>query len=244
MPPAVSILTAVFNAEAPVGVAGASVGEQDFAEWEMILGDDASRGDSLALAEQLAAQDPRIRVLRAETNGGAARARNTALAMATGRYIAFLDADDAWLPGKLSQQVAFMQTKEAALSYTGFFRVRDGAQRAVEVPKTVDYAALLKGNVIGCLTAMYDSHALGKVEMPDLRRRQDYGLWLKILRRGGRAYGLTEPLALHFQRAGSLSSDKLRATLATWQLYRQVEGLSRRQAAACLTHHLWQRLKS
>ncbi len=240
----VSILTPVYGAKATLARTVASVRAQDFADWEMILSDDASTDGSWDLAEALAAEDPRLRLLRAPVNGGAARARNAALAEARGRYIAFLDADDEWLPDKLSRQLAFMETTGAAFSYTGFYRVKNGVESAVRVPTSVTHATLLKGNVIGCLTAIYDTRALGKVEMPDLRRRQDYGLWLKLLKRVERAHCLPEPLARHHQREGSLSSARLRATLATWQLYRQVEGLSRRQALRSLSHHLWQRLRS
>lgn len=243
--PAVSVLTPVYNADATLARAVASVRAQSFADWQLILSDDASTDGSWALAQELAAGDPRIRAIRADVNGGAARARNAALAQAQGRYIAFLDADDAWLPDKLDRQIAAMQAQGAALSYTGYWRVRpDGARREVRVPATVDHAGLLRGNVIGCLTAVYDSAALGKIPMPDIRRRQDYGLWLQILRRIPRAHGLSEPLALYHQSATSLSSSKLAAQRDTWRLYREVEGLSRAQAASCLAQHLWQRLRS
>ncbi|MEM6388896.1 MAG: glycosyltransferase family 2 protein [Pseudomonadota bacterium] len=244
MPPKVSILTPVYNAETTLARAVTSVREQDFADWEMILSDDASTDGSLALARDLAAEDPRIKVIHAQKNGGAARARNAALAQATGRYMAFLDADDAWLPMKLSRHLAFMETRDVAFSYTGFYRLKNGAERQINVPASLDYATLLKGNVIGCLTAIYDSAVFGKVEMPDIRRRQDYGLWLKLLKQVDRAYGLQEPLARYYQQAGSLSSARIKASLGTWQLYRKVEGLSRAQSASYLAQHLWQRIRS
>lgn len=242
--PSVSVLMPVYNAARTLPRAVASLHAQDFADWELILSDDASTDRSWARAQELAGADTRIRAIRAETNGGAARARNAALDAARGRYIAFLDADDAWLPEKLSRQLGAMQSQGAALSYTGYWRVRpDGTRQEVRVPASVDYAGLLRGNIIGCLTAVYDSAALGKVPMPDIRRRQDYGLWLKILKRIPQAHGLPEPLALYHQSAGSLSSSKLSAQVDTWRLYRQIEGLSRTKAAACLAQHLWQRVR-
>lgn len=259
MPPAVSVITPCFNAEKTLARCVASVHAQDFADWEMIVSDDGSRDGSLALAEALAAADPRIRVLRGgatdtghdtgsagapPVNSGAARARNRALAAARGRYIAFLDADDEWLPGKLSRQIGFMRAEQVVFSYTGFYRERNGTRRLVEVPASVSYDELLRGSVIGCLTAIYDSAFFGPVRMPDLRLRQDYGTWLMLLRRTDRARAVQAPLAIHHLQPGSLSSNRLRASVGTWRMYRQVAGLSRRRAAACLTSHLWRRLRS
>ena len=242
--PAVSVVTPCYNASETLARAVASVREQDFADWEMIISDDGSTDGSAALAAQMAAADPRVRVLSAEQNGGAARARNRAIAATRGRYIAFLDADDEWLPGKLSRQIGFMRAEDVAFSYTGFYRARGGQRQEVRVPAWVDYERLLRGNVIGCLTAVYDSAAFGRAEMPDIRMRQDYGLWLRLLRQGGTARAVEAPLAVYHMRQGSLSSARLRATAATWRLYREVEGLSRWRAAECLTSHLWRRLRS
>lgn len=242
MPPTVTVITPVFNALQTLERTVASVRGQDFADWELLLSDDGSTDGSVALADRLAAEDPRIRVLRCETNGGAARARNRALDAARGRYIAFLDSDDEWVPHKLSRQIGFMQDTGAAFTYAGFWRVRDGRTRQVVVPDSVSHAQLLNGNVIGCLTAVYDSDALGRVPMPDLRMRQDYGLWLRLLRRTDRAVAVPEPLGWYHVRSSSLSAGKLAATRATWRLYRDVEELSRLRAARCLFRHLSRRL--
>ena len=106
----------------------------------------------------------------------------------------------------------------------------------------VDHDRLLHGNVIGCLTAVYDAGQIGRIPMRPLRRRQDYALWLDILRLCPRALGLDEPLAIYNLQPGSLSANKWAASRDTWRLYREVAGLSRRQAALCLASHLWQRL--
>ena len=222
----------------------ASVQGQSRTDWELIIIDDASQDATADLARALAAADPRIVVLQQAQNGGAAQARNRGIRAARGRYIAFLDADDLWLPAKLDRQIAFMQATGAALSYTGFLRDNGGRQRAVRVPPTVSHAQLLRGNVIGCLTAIYDVAQLGRVEMPDLRMRQDYALWLKILRRIPVAHGLAEVLAVHHRRADSLSSGLLRGLRATWTVYRQAEGLGRMQAARCLAAHVLNRVRA
>ncbi len=108
----------------------------------------------------------------------------------------------------------------------------------VRVPARVDYGQLLRGNVIPCQTAAYDRLHFGPVEMPDLRRRQDYGLWLRLLREGGEAHGLPQVLADYRVRTGSLSANKLVAAQATWAVYREAEGIGRVRSAWYLANNL------
>lgn len=237
-PPAVSIVTPVWNAAATLRAAVASVQAQSFPDWEMLLVDDGSTDGSLALAEGLAAADRRIRLLVQERNTGAAAARNRAIRAARGRFIAFLDADDLWRPEKLARQVPVLCAGHP-LVFAAYRRIdADGRPLGtVRPPVRISRAGLLKGNVIGCLTAIYDRAALGRVEMPALARRQDYGLWLELLRRTPYAHGLPEVLADYRVRPGSLSADKLAAARATWALYREVEGLPRLRAAWYFAHY-------
>ena len=155
-------------------------------------------------------------------------ARNAAISAARGAYVAFLDSDDVWLPQKLDRHIAFMKAADAPLSFTAYRKIHedDSLGGLVSVPDTVDYDALLYLNCIGCSTAIYDTTRLGKVFFPDIARRQDHGLWLKILRKGLRARGLNEPLTLYRVRKQSVSSNKLIAAGYQWQLYRRIEGLS------------------
>lgn len=242
--PAVSVLMPAFRATATLAGSVASVQAQTRGDWELLLIEDGSGDGTRALALALAATDRRIRVIALPVNGGAARARNAGLAQARGRYIAFLDADDLWLPTKLEQHLAFMARSGAVFSYTGYLRVRAGRQRRVRVPATLSHAVLLRGNAIGCCTVIYDSAALGRVPMPDLRLRQDYGLWLQLLRLTPTAHGLPAALSIHHRRPGSLSGGLWRGISGTWVLYRQAEGLSRAQALRCLSAHLVNRLRA
>lgn len=237
-PPAVSVVTPVWNAAATLAETVASVREQTFADWEMLLVDDGSTDGSRALAEALAAADPRIRLLVQEANTGAAAARNRAIRAARGRFIAFLDADDLWRPEKLARQVPVLAAGHP-LVFAAYRRIAaDGRPLGiVRPPARVSRSDLLKGNAIGCLTAVYDTAALGRVEMPQVARRQDYGLWLELLRRTPHAHGLPEVLADYRVRAGSLSADKRAAARATWALLREVEGLPRHRAAWCFAHY-------
>jgi teichuronic acid biosynthesis glycosyltransferase TuaG len=236
VPPVVSVVTPVWNAADTLAGTIASVRAQSFAGWEMLLVDDGSTDGSAAIARALAAADPRIRPLGWPDNRGAAAARNAGIAAARGRYVAFLDADDLWLPEKLAVQLDYMARTGAVFVFSAYERM-DAAGRTrgrVGVPARVDHARLLRGNAIGCLTALYDAAHFGRVEMPDLRRRQDYGLWLRLLARGGEAHGIDRVLARYRVRPASLSGNKARALAATWTLYRRAAGLGRARAAWCL----------
>jgi teichuronic acid biosynthesis glycosyltransferase TuaG len=233
-----------FRATATLAASVASVQAQTRGDWELLIIEDGSGDGTLALALALAAHDPRIKIIALPANGGAARARNAGLAQVRGRYIAFLDADDLWVADKLEQHLAFMAQTGAVFSYTAYLRVTGGRQRWVKIPATVSYAALLRGNCIGCCTVIYDSAVLGRVPMPDLRLRQDYGLWLRLLQLTPLAHGLPQALSLHSRHRGSLSSGWWRRIWGTWVLYREAEGLSRRQAASCLLAHLVNRFRA
>jgi len=238
--PAISVIMPALNAEAHLARAVASVQVQTRSDWELIIADDGSCDGTLALADSLAKADSRIRVLPPTDSDahGAAAARNKAMATARGRYLAFLDADDEWLPDKLRLQVGRMEAEALALTFTGFWRDRGARRYEVKVPPRVTREALLRGNVMGTLTVVCDREQLGDVAFPDLSLRQDYALWLSLLCRTEAAQALQTPLAVSHVTPGSLSSNRLRATRATWRVYREFAGLGRLAAAGCLTSHL------
>lgn len=242
--PTVSILMPALNAAAFLPRAVASVVAQTRQDWELIIADDGSTDDTPGLARDLARADPRIRVLPAPETGprGAAAARNRAMEVARGRYLAFLDADDEWLPEKLARQLGWMEAEGLALTYTGFWRQQATGRREIRVPGRVDRRELLRGNVIGVLTAICDREQLGPMAMPLLPLRQDYAFWLDLLTRTEAAHGLQEPLAVYHVTPGSLSANRWRASRATWRMYREHAGLGRLQAGWYLTSHLLRRL--
>ena len=230
----VSIVTPLYNAATFIAQAIESVQSQTFKKWEMIIVDDCSTDDSAKIVKEMAADDVRIRLIRLDKNSGPAVARNRGIEEANGRYIAFLDSDDRWLPDKLQKQLAFMNEKGAVLSFSGYYIIDEESGeriKKIEVPQKVDYHELLKQNVIGCLTAIYDTKQVGRLYMPEIRKRQDFGLWLRILKMTPYAYAINEPLAEYRVRKRSLSSNKIKASLYNWKLYTEVEKLPWYKAA-------------
>lgn len=236
MKPLVSIVMPAHNTATYIGEAISSVRAQEFEDWELVVVDDCSpmRDDLAALTA--AEGDPRVHVHRLEANGGVARARNIAIDKARGRYIAFLDSDDLWLPHKLSHQLAFMRETGAAFSYSAYEEIDEAGAilRRLPVPREAGRALILRCCVIGCLTAIYDTQATGKVFMPELRKRQDWATWLELIRIGGPALGLDDVLARYRLRSGSLSRNKAGLAKYAWALYREQQGLSAPHAAAML----------
>lgn len=233
----VSVVMPVYDATATLAASIDGVRGQSFEDWELILVDDASGDDSADIAAGAAAQDERIQLVRLEGRSGAAVARNTAIERASGRYVAFCDADDIWLPGKLSRQLEHARATGSPLTFTSYAKIHGSADvtasswrtsdRIVRARDRVTYRDLRLGNVIGCSTAMYDTEVLGRRTMPLIERRQDYGLWLDLLRDGAVARGLDEVLVLYREGGRtSLSSNKLRAAAFNWRIYREVEGWS------------------
>jgi len=245
----VSIVTPAYCAERFLSLTLASVQAQSFADWECLVVDDASTDRTIEIAEHAAEQDRRIRVIRLPENRGTAGARNTALAAAAGRYVAFLDADDLWLPSKLERQLDFLRETGAALGYTAFRRIdATGARvgRLIGAPHTMTWQRLLKNTAIATLTVIVDREKTGDFAMAETRR-DDMILWLTLMQRGCVARGLNEDLARYRVVPGSLSSRRLRAARWTWDVYRREAGLGRPEALWCLGHYaahaVWKRLR-
>ena len=182
--PLVSIITPCYNAAPFISQAIESVLAQSFGDWEMIIVDDCSSDDSLLIIQEYARIDSRIRYLRTDKpSGSPTLPRNMGIKEAKGRYIAFLDSDDIWLPNKLSDQLKVFEKSEVAIVFSNYEKVNlDGERSGREIiaPCEVDYPLLLKGNCIGCLTAMYDSALTGKIFFKEIGH-EDYVCWLSIL---------------------------------------------------------------
>lgn len=236
--PLVTVVMPAYNSERFIAESIQSVLDQRFKSWELIIVDDNSRDNTVPIVQGFVQNDQRIRIIQLASNRGAAVARNVAIEAARGRYIAFLDSDDLWLPWKLEQQLQLIQKKKCILVYGSYYKIDESGsiiKQVVKAPNSVDYKKMLYSNYIGCLTAMYDTALMGKVLMPDIRRRQDYGLWLQLLRKGFCAIGTSQPMAIYRQRSGdSLSSNRVRNIAYNWILYRKVENLGILKSVICL----------
>lgn len=223
--PIFSVIMPAFNCEATLGDAIVSVLSQTFSDFELIVVDDCSLDSSRSIAESYARKDSRIKIVCLEKNKGVAEARNAGIYLARGRYIAFLDSDDLWLPEKLeAQHVEFCQGAQVVYgSYVRFYP--DGVEKQVRAPSKTTYRSLLYGNCIGNLTAAYDSFTLGKYYQESIGH-EDYLMWLHILSSGVVAKGVEWPLARYRVGEYSLSGNKVRAAAWTWRIYREKLGLS------------------
>lgn len=206
----------------------ASVLKQSFSHFELIVINDASSDETGEVADRLALSDSRIRVIHSSKNVGGACARNIGLKAARGRYVAFIDGDDLWHSQKLKRQMALMSYEGVQLVYTAIQKIDSGGQAfgsIQSVKPSVDYRTLLANPLIGCSTVLLDYDAVGRVLMPDIRKRQDFAFWLQLLRSGAVARGINEPLTYYRVRPGSLSSNKVSAARYTWRVYRAIEKL-------------------
>lgn len=227
----VSIIVPVYNVERFIAETMECVRAQTYEDWELLLVEDVSTDATKEVIEAYLRdkQDDRIRLICQTENKGAAHARNRGLEEATGRFIAYLDADDLWERKKLERQLAFMEEKQAAFSFTGYEFADEagkGLGKIVQVPETLCYKEALKNTTIFTTTVMFDTDKIKKdmLNMPIIKS-EDTALWWKVLRNGYTAYGLNENL-VRYRRAGkSLSSNKLEAVRRIWNLYRKAEGM-------------------
>lgn len=241
----ISIIMPMYNCQETLSQSIASIQAQTRNDWELLLVNDGSTDQTSTIAMGLKSQDCRIRLFQLPVNSGAAPARNHALKHSRGRYVAFLDADDIWHPKKLEKQITFMQGQGAGLSFTAYSRVSEtGALiENVEVPSSVDYHRLLKRNLLGALTVIYDSQKVGKSPMPELQRQHDFALWLEMTRQYGPAIGLNEDLATYRVSSNSLSANKLLAAQDIWRLFRNVEKLPLHRALWYFAHYTYYGLR-
>lgn len=225
----VSIITPAYNCEQFISKTIESVLSQTYPHWEMIVVNDCSSDTTGQIAQKYASYDKRIKYIKLEYNSGAAVARNVAMSMAKGQYIAFLDSDDLWLPDKLSTQIKFMQDNNYKFSCTDYEQIDESGNplgKIIKCREKADYNRVLLDCPIGNSTVMYDVSQLGKFEIPDIRKRNDDALWLKMLKKEKYIYGLSQVLTQYRIRKDSISANKLKLVKYHWTLYRKIEKLN------------------
>ncbi len=225
----VSIITAAYNAEAFIEETIASVQQQTYTHWELLIVDDASTDGTVEKIKKIAAKDARVKWYNLIQNSGPAVARNKAIEEAKGSYLAFLDADDLWFEFHLENSINTIQETKVPFVFASYKRSNEQLEFIYSdfiVPKKVIYTDILKTNSISCLTAFIDVQQLGKLYMPEVKKRQDMGLWLQYLKKTPYAYGIKEPHAVYRIRQNSLSRDKKKLIKSQWYFYRNVENLN------------------
>ena len=226
----VSIIMPSYNCGEYVEETIRSVQAQTFHNWEIIFFDDCSSDDSVQKVNDLRAEDKRIRIFLNKYNAGAAVSRNNALLEAKGRWIAFLDSDDIWEPTKLEKQIQFMEENNYAFSYTGYQEIDEESKPTgvqVSGPKHVTKVGMYAFCWPGCLTVMYDREKIGLVQIEDIKKNNDYAMWLKVCKKAD-CYLLDECLAKYRRgRVGSVSSHSITAMIKWhYKLFRDAEKMN------------------
>lgn len=224
----VSVIMPTYNCEKYIAMSVDSVIAQTIRDWEIQIVDDCSTDNTERILHPYLEKYRNIHYYRLPQNGGPAVARTEAIRRATGRYIAFLDSDDIWMPNKLEKQLMFMKDNQVSFSCTAYSLMsEDGKSLAMAVipPEKTDYKKCIRlSNPIGNLTVIYNQEKLGKYEVPRIQKRNDFALWLKILRDESYCYGMKDVLAVYRKgRCDSVSSNKLKQARYHWQLYHEIE---------------------
>lgn len=220
----------MYNSEDYISEAIESVINQTYPNWELILIDDFSQDNTLQIIKPFLKEFAKIKLIKNHVNYGAAVSRNKAIEAANGNYIAFLDADDLWKPHKLETQLIFMETENTGVCYSSYELIDEKGQalnKRVNALRTLSYCKLLKSNYVGNLTGMYNAKVLGKITAPNLRKRQDWLLWLSAIKKSGKpAQGIPESLAYYRVREDSMSSNKLNLLKHNYWVYKKGLGFS------------------
>ena len=225
MQPLVSIVTPIYNNEGVIGETIQSVLDQSYTNWELLLINDASRDNSQKAVQEFINRDHRIKYFEFSKNKGVAEVRNYGSKMASGDFIAFLDADDLWHNSKLETQIQTLLENSVDVCFGGYEMI-DAESKPLNIKvnalRVLTYEKLLKANYIGNLTGMYNCKKLGKIYTKDLKKRQDWLLWIEALKRSRKpAHGISETIAYYRKSDNSLSSNKMKLIKHNFNVYRK-----------------------
>ncbi len=242
----VSIITPSYNSVNFIEETINSVIAQTYENWEMIIVDDCSKDNSVELIQEYVNKDSRIKLIQNKVNKGAAETRNEALKVAKGRFFAFLDSDDLWLSNKLEEQIAFMKKGNYPISFTKYGLVDEEGQhldKFVRVVPFIDYTGYMKNTIIGMSTSMIDTDIVEPFQFVNIRTRQDTYLWITLLKRGHKAYGIDKVLANYRVREDSISANKVKAAKRVWYLYYHLEKLGFFRSAYYFSYYAFNAIK-
>ncbi len=228
--PLVSVVMPAYNCSGFINQSIESVQNQTYENWELIIVDDCSSDNTVEIVESYAEGDSRIKLFSLSKNGGPAAARNKAIEVSAGDYIAFLDSDDLWVADKLEKQIGFMEKNGYNLTATAYSQMyEDGTSNgyAIYPYKKANYnKTLFSGNPLGNSTVVVCTKRIGKFYVPKIKKRNDFALWLRILKTEKYAYGMQEILSKYRIRECSVSSGKKSLIKYQWYLYRNIEELN------------------
>ncbi|GAA4295847.1 glycosyltransferase family 2 protein [Aestuariibaculum suncheonense] len=225
----VSIVTPSFNSAKYITETIQSVLNQTYQHWEWIIVDDGSTDNTIDIVKSFISRDSRIQFIQLASNSGPAIARNKGIDQISGQYMTFLDSDDIWFPDFIENSIKTIKITKIPFVFSSYKRADEDLNFVYSdfiVPKKVTYYDILKSNSISCLTAFLDVSVLGKKHMPEIKKRQDMGLWLQYLKEIPFAYGVQESKAIYRIRKHSLSRNKKGLIKYQWQFYREVENLN------------------
>lgn len=212
----VSIIMPSYNTASYIEESVKSVLDQTYTNWELIIVDDCSTDSTDEILSKIC--DDRIRIIKNNTNSGAAYSRNKALREAKGQWIAFLDSDDIWMNKKLENQIDFMERNGYVFSYTNYEEIdSDGKAtgRTVSGPNTITKGGMYRYCWPGCLTVMYSAEKLGLLQIEEIKKNNDYAMWLNLCKRAD-CHLLNEMLGKYRRgRIGSISTNSI-ITMAMW----------------------------
>lgn len=233
----VSIIMPSYNTAKEIEASISSIQNQTYENWELIIVDDCSTDDTDEVVKRIT--DKRIKYMKNEKNSGAAVSRNRALREAKGRWIAFLDSDDLWLPEKLEKQIRFMEDNNYKFSFTDYKIVFSNGEKSPYKyigPNVVTKSMMWRYCYFSTITVMYDREAIGLVQIADIKKNNDYAMWLKIIEKAN-CYRYPEVLSIYCKRENSISSgSKLKLIKHHYIMFRKACGLS---VLSSLLHTVW-----
>lgn len=243
--PLVSIITPSFNSEKFIASTIRSVQDQTYSNWELLIVDDCSTDNTGKIVIDLAQNDNRIKFYKLTKNSGAGVARNQAVQMAGGKFIAFLDSDDLWKPEKLSKQTNYLISNNLPFTFSFYDCIDEEGNpinKRVEAPKTLTYSQLFFCNFIGNLTGIYDVDYFGKIPISGIRKRQDWMVWLTVLKKIRKAKPIRESLAFYRVRKDSISASKFLLLEHNFAVYRLFHKFNVLTSLFCMAGFLFMQL--
>lgn len=242
MLPVVSVVMPAYNTEKYIREAVSSIENQTLRDWELLVVDDCSTDHTYEILQKLAQEDARIKIIRNQTNCGAAMSRNIAFSQCSGKYVALLDSDDLWEPEKLEKQVICAEKTGADIIYCSYSIIDEcGRKKSPDfiVPEHTDFNSMLKKSTISCSTALLKSKLVAQFQFPTHMYHEDLAYWLELLKNGANAAGVIEVLASYRITPGSRAFNKVQSAVNRWKIYTEYLGLPAVRSTCLLAQYIF-----